>query len=42
MLPRKLSRDDRNPKGIIPNVDKINMEMAESSLLKEIRIVMRH
>jgi hypothetical protein len=42
MLLRKLSGDDRNPEGIIPNVDKINMQIAESSLLKEIRIVMGH
>jgi hypothetical protein len=33
MLPRKLSRDDRNPEGIIPNVNKIDMQTAESSLL---------
>jgi hypothetical protein len=26
MLPRKLSGDDRKPKGIIPYVDKINMQ----------------
>jgi hypothetical protein len=42
MLPRKLSGDDRNPKGIILNINKINMQMVESSLPKEIRIVMRH
>jgi hypothetical protein len=42
MLLRKLSRDNRNPEGIIPNVNKISMQMVESSLLKEIRIVMRH
>jgi hypothetical protein len=42
MLPRKLSGDGQNPEGIIPNINKINMQMAESSLPKEIRIVMGH
>jgi hypothetical protein len=42
MLPRKLSRDDRKPEGIIPNVNKIRMQMAESSLPKEIRIIIGH
>jgi hypothetical protein len=42
MLPRKLSGDDQNPEGIIPNINKINMQMVESSLPKEIRIVIGH
>jgi hypothetical protein len=39
MLPRKLSGDDRKPEGTILNVNKINMQTAESSRPKEIRIV---
>jgi hypothetical protein len=39
MLPRKLSGDDRKPKGIIQNVNKIRHATAESSQPKEIRIV---
>jgi hypothetical protein len=40
MLPRKLSRDNWKPKGIILNINKIRYATAESSQLKEIRIVM--
>jgi hypothetical protein len=40
MLPRKLSRDDQKPEGTIPNINKIRHAIAESSQLKEIRIVM--
>jgi hypothetical protein len=39
MLPRKLSGDDRKPKGTIQNVNKIRHATAESSQPKEIRIV---
>jgi hypothetical protein len=39
MLPRKLSRDDRKHKGIRANINKIKHATAESSRLKEIRIV---
>jgi competence protein ComGF len=39
MLLRKLSRDDRKPKGIIPNINKIRHTTAESSQPKVIRIV---
>jgi hypothetical protein len=40
MLLRKLSRDDQKTEGTILNVNKIRHTIAESSQLKEIRIVM--
>jgi hypothetical protein len=39
MLLRKLSRDDQKPEGTIPNVNQIRHLIAESTQLKEIRIV---
>jgi hypothetical protein len=39
MLLRKLSGDDRKPEGTILNVNKIRYITAESSRLKEIRII---
>jgi hypothetical protein len=40
ILLRKLSRDDWKPEGIILNINKLRHVIAESSQLKEIRIVM--
>jgi hypothetical protein len=39
MLLRKVSRDDWKPEGTILNINKIRHAIAESSWLKEIRIV---
>jgi hypothetical protein len=39
ILLRKLSRDNQKPKGTILNINKIRYAIAESSWLKEIRIV---
>jgi hypothetical protein len=39
MLPRKLSRDNQKPEGIILNIKKIRYAIVESSQLKEIRII---
>jgi hypothetical protein len=39
MLPRKLSGDDRKPEGIIPYVNKINMQKWSLVGRREIRIV---
>jgi hypothetical protein len=39
MLPRKLSGDDRKPEGIIPYINKINMQKWSVVGRREIRIV---
>jgi hypothetical protein len=39
MLRRKLSGDDRKPEGIIPSVNKINMQKRSLVDRREIRIV---